>query len=79
MEILSQAVRWHADGTFKAAPELFTQVYLIHGWLNGEMHPCVFILTPDRTKATYKRMLKNLKQAISLQYHLQPTQFMSDY
>ena len=80
LQILSRATRWHGDGTFKAAPELFSQVYLIHGWYHDEMHPCLFILTADRTKATYKRVLQQLKlSAAQHQYELKPTQFMSDF
>ena len=44
------------------------------------MHPCLFILTADRTKATYKRVLQQLKlSAAQHQYELKPTQFMSDF
>ena len=66
LQILSQATRWHADGTFKAAPELFSQVYLIHGWYLDEMHPCVFILTADRTKNTYKRAIETSSSATTI-------------
>ena len=63
---MTKASRWHADGTFKAAPEIFSQIYLIHGWYMEEMHPCAFILTPDRTKSTYKKMLRQLKQCATV-------------
>ena len=44
------------------------------------MHPCVFILTADRTKATYKRALRQLKLAAAQhQYQLKPSQLMSDF
>ena len=61
MEILSLSTQWHVDGTFKSAPHLFAQNYLIHGWLNS-----VTILMPDGQKITYKKMIKKLKQAITL-------------
>ena len=63
MEIFSKATQWHGDGTFKSAPTLFAQNYLIHAWLSDEMWPCVFVLTPDRQKKTYKKMLKQLKES----------------
>ena len=44
MEILAKSIQWHVDRTFKTAPHLFAQNYLIHGSLNNEMWPCVFIL-----------------------------------
>ena len=31
LDFLCQSMRWCGDGTFKAAPELFTQLYTIHG------------------------------------------------
>ena len=55
MEILGLSSQWHADGTFKTAPHLFAQNYLIHGWLNNEMWPCVTVLMPDRQKKPTKR------------------------
>ena len=77
LEILFKSIRWHADGTFKSAPELFAQLYLIHGWYMGEMHPCAFIFMPDRTKPTYKKMLRKLKES-SAQI-LQPSSVFVDF
>ena len=41
------------------------------------MHPCAFILTPDRTKSTYKKMLRQLKQCATV--NLQPSQVFVDF
>ena len=35
LDFLCQSMRWCGDGTFKAAPELFTQLYTIHGMKSG--------------------------------------------
>ena len=44
------------------------------------MHPCVFILTVDRTKNTYKRALRQFKQAAAQQqFQLKKSQFMCDF
>ena len=51
---------WHGDGTFKSAPTFFAKNFLMHGWLNAEMWPCVFILTPDRQNKNYKKILREL-------------------
>ena len=77
IEVLSQSEQWHADGTFKSAPELFAQNYLIHAWFREQMFPCVTILTPDRTKRTYKRVFQSIKQSTTLQFR--PAKIMTDY
>ena len=77
MEILAKATQWHGDGTFKSAPTLFAQNYLIHARLNDEMWPYVLILTPDRQKKTYKKMLIELKEASTSP--LQPQRVLSDF
>ena len=35
LELLCQSVRWAGDGTLRAAPALWTQLYTIHGQKNG--------------------------------------------
>jgi hypothetical protein len=63
LECLSRSTKWHSDGTFKSSPELFSQHYIIHGWFEDRMFPCVSVLTPDRRKQTYKKLLLRLKQS----------------
>ena len=53
LEILAKGNRWHIDGTFKASPDLFHQVYLVHAWLMEEMHACGFVLI-DKKSLTSK-------------------------
>ena len=65
------------NGAFKSAPTLFAQNYLIHARLNDEMWPYVLILTPDRQKKTYKKMLIELKEASTSP--LQPQRVLSDF
>ena len=72
LEILSKSSWWHSGSPFKASSELFSQINLIHAWYLKEMHPCAFILTPDRTISTYKKLLRQLKQSSTV--NLQPSQ-----
>ena len=51
----NQSMRWCGDGTFKAAPELFTQLYTIHGQNSGYTVPCVYALLPNKRKESYVR------------------------
>ena len=46
-EFLCQSMRWCGDGTFKAAPGLFTQLHTIHGQKSGYTVPCVYALLPS--------------------------------
>ena len=61
LDFLCQSVRLCGDGTFKAAPKLWTQLYTIHGQKNGFTVPCVFALLPDKHKETYTRLFRQLK------------------
>jgi hypothetical protein len=76
LEFLKSADTWLADGTFKVAPTLFDQLFVIHAFRNGATFPLVFCLTPNRTTQTYCRVLSALKTAIP---ELDPKTIMTDY
>ena len=61
LDLLRQSGRWCGDGTFKAAPKLWTQLYTIHGQKNGFTVPCVFGLLPNKRKETYTRFFVQIK------------------
>jgi len=42
LRTLSQCKHWYADGTFKASPPLFKQVFSIHGFKSGFTLPLVY-------------------------------------
>jgi hypothetical protein len=46
---------WMADGTFKTSPELFEQIYTVHGSHEGFTIPCLYGLLPNKTKAMYRK------------------------
>ena len=50
LDFLCESVRWCGDGTFKAPPKLWTQLYTIHRQKNGYTVPCVFALLPGLPK-----------------------------
>ena len=63
IEMLLSSQIWLADGTFKSAPVLFAQVYVIHSLRggpnpleDGHLLPCLFVLLPNKTEAVYLRM-----------------------
>ena len=58
---LSEARIWHADGTFKCAPLLFTQLYTIYGVVQNKTLPLVFALIPNKNEVTHDKFLQKLK------------------
>ena len=68
------------DGTFKAAPSMFHQVYSIHAEVMGQIMPIVVALLPAKDEMTYTRMFR-LLQASTHQYGLllQPNTICIDF
>ena len=58
LDFLCQSMRWCGDGTFKAAPELFTQ---LHGMKSGYTVPCVYALLPNKRKESYVQLFRQVK------------------
>ena len=71
LDFLCQSMRCCVDGTFKAAPELFTQLYTIHGMKSGYTVPCVYALLPN------KRKVKSWLDVAGRQWSFES--FLSDY
>jgi hypothetical protein len=76
LDLMSQCFHWFADGTFKTSPPLFNQVYTIHAVKYHNVIPTVFVLMPNRTEATYRRMLNALK---NLNRNLNPQTILTDF
>ena len=52
---------WIVDGTFKSAPQLFTQMVGIHGLFNSGWHfPLAYGLLPGKTEALYTSLFEEL-------------------
>ena len=49
-----------SDGTFKVAPRLFEQLYVIHGTFSEVTVPVFFVLMPNRTEETYKKVFAKI-------------------
>lgn len=61
LRLLAQSMHWYVDGTFKTVPHLFCQLYTIHGLQYNNAIPLVYALLPDKTEATYTRLLTGVK------------------
>jgi hypothetical protein len=59
-EVLAKSPIWLADGTFKAAPDVFKQVYTVHGFYEGYTLPCVHACLPNEKKLLPGNMADHL-------------------
>lgn len=76
LNILQSHSHWFIDGTFKVAPELFMQVFTIHGLVDHRALPMVYVLMTNKTEESYFRVFDTLK---NLQPALNPQSVMSDF
>jgi len=74
LKLLCRSLFWHCDGTFHCAAKYFTQLYILHGWLEHRMIAAAFILMKRRRSKEYNEILKVLlKEAVKLGLVLNPT------
>jgi hypothetical protein len=76
LHFLQYCDTWLVDGTFKASPVLFEQLFIIHGQRGKSTFPLVYLLLPRRDTATYRRALTELTQRYP---GLAPKTIMSDF
>ena len=81
MRIMLQSECLHMDGTFKSCPDLFNQVYIIHGYHRGESLPVCYALMTNRTANSYAKMFRALKiRALTISPRgLNPASIITDY
>jgi hypothetical protein len=60
--LLNEFPHWCVDGTFKVAPQFFTQVYTVHALINNRALPMIYVLLNNKQQATYKRVLEKLME-----------------
>ena len=48
------------DGTFKTAPKLFKQLYIVHAKLGDTAISCAYALLTDKTQESYEELLQAL-------------------
>ena len=83
IEMLKCSQHWLADGTFKTAPVLFQQVYVIHALrggpnplLDGHLLPSLFVLLANKTQITYSRMWEQVNKLCP---HAEPLHMLMDF
>ena len=76
IDLLERSNRWYMDGTFKIAPNIFSQVFVLLAEEHGGVHPCVYGLLPDKARVTYDAFFDML---IRLRPNLNPTSISCDF
>ncbi|KAF0986762.1 hypothetical protein HZS_2321 [Henneguya salminicola] len=56
LNILSQSFNVYFDSPFKSVPEIFYQLFVIHGEYNNVLIQCVFACIKRKTEIMYKRV-----------------------
>lgn len=74
--ILKESKIWYADGTFKVVPDLFYQLYTIHGEKDGVVYPCVYALLTGKSESIYNRLIRIL---LEIEPTLDPIHIMLDF
>lgn len=68
------------EGTFKSAPTLFTQIFVIHGLQNDTYVPLVFSLLPDKTVESYAAVFRHIvHEANKLELFFAPARIYADF
>ncbi|XP_056011504.1 uncharacterized protein LOC130051982 [Ostrea edulis] len=69
-----------SDGTFYSCTRFFTQLYTLHGNVNGTIFPLIYGLLPNKSEDTYNRFFSLLKDsARRLQSLLTPESSLLDF
>lgn len=76
LDFLDKSSKWHMDGTFSAAPFLFSQLFTLHAVSGSSTVPVVFALLPNKSQETYLKLAFAVK---SLKPSLNPTNLMADF
>ena len=65
LQFLADSEHWYADGTFRVCPEIFFQLYTIHGQHDRRIFPSVFSLLTNKNENTYSRIFGQLFQLVN--------------
>lgn len=68
LRYLKKQSYWIMDGTFKASPNLFLQLYAIHAQVHGQWFPLVLCLMQNKTKESYKTLFATLNEQVEANY-----------
>lgn len=61
---LEKSKQWCVDGTFKTVPVLFSQLFTIHGEVNGRFFPLIYALLQNKREETYIKLFEKVRQSM---------------
>lgn len=64
LELLKSSERWYGDGTFDTAPNLFCQLYTIHGIKDFESIPLLYGLLPSKEFDIYEIFFTQVRELV---------------
>lgn len=73
-----RGAEWFGDGTFQVVPLLFFQLYTLHARVGNNYPPCIYFLLPNKTNATYRRMIQAVMNLFENE-ELQPQRVLLDF
>ncbi|XP_022160472.1 uncharacterized protein LOC111026661 [Myzus persicae] len=76
LNILNDSEIWFADGTFKSVPNIFNQLYTIHGNIDCTVYPLIYILMCSKNENSYSEVLNQIN---ILKPNLQPNAIVIDF
>ena len=80
LEHLSNSSTWFMDGTFKVAPLLFQQLYVIRASLDESAISLVYAFMASKSEASYRELLQIVSdKCMNLGFQLDPTSVMLDF
>jgi hypothetical protein len=76
LDLLKEFTHWSVDGTFKACPEVFYQLFVIHALIDSKALPMLYALLPNKLQNTYVELFESLK---TLDQALEPVSVIVDF
>ena len=68
------------DGTFYCAPQLFAQMYTIHGEVCGHSFPLLYSFLPNKSNETYQRLFEKVRDLLNLHnFHIRWEKVLTDF
>lgn len=77
---LAFASDWFMDGTFDAAPKLFSQLFTIHVFVGDKQFPMIYALMTEKSRAAYTDLFRKLQDAVAeMGLAFQPRKITCDF
>ena len=76
---MGRSSQWFLDGTFKARPLLFSQLYVIHYAEDGHVLPGIFALMSQRSEAAYGMLFEAIRENLPEENKRGPARFSMDF